>query len=95
MVRRKYLALFALTTLSALSIAHAESLIINNIVAPSNSAQTARPQRGLSMDTVESKWGQPVTKRGAIGDPPIARWEYSTFIVYFEYRNVIHAVSKR
>jgi hypothetical protein len=49
----------------------------------------------MSMETVESKWGAPVQKRGAIGEPPISRWEYSSFIVYFEYSHVIHAVTKR
>ncbi len=47
----------------------------------------------MSMETVESRWGAPVTKRSAIGDPPITRWEYPAFVVYFEYRNVIHAVA--
>jgi len=94
MIRQKYLALLAVAALSAWSATHAESLIIENI-DPSSTALTARPQRGLSMNTVESKWGQPMAKRGSIGDPPISRWEYSTFVVYFEYRNVIHAVSKR
>ena len=94
MVRQKCLAFLAIATLSALSTVHAESLIVENI-DKSSAALTARPSRGMSMESVESKFGQPVTKRGAIGDPPIARWEYSTFVVYFEYRNVIHAVTKR
>jgi hypothetical protein len=46
------------------------------------------------MDKVESVWGQPQSKQSAVGDPPISRWEYSDFIVYFEYQRVIHAVQK-
>ena len=49
----------------------------------------------MSMQKVENTWGQPVSKRSAVGDPPITRWEYDGFIVYFEYNNVIHAVQKR
>lgn len=94
MVRQKYLAFLAVAALSALSTVYAESLIIENI-DKSSAALTESPNRGMSMDTVETKWGSPVVKRPAVGDPPISRWEYSKFIVYFEYRNVIHAVTKR
>jgi len=94
MIRQKCLAFIVMTVLGALSTVHAESLIIANI-DKSSAALTERPRRGMSMDTVETKWGQPVSKRGGIGDPPISRWEYSTFVVYFEYGNVIHAVTRR
>ena len=93
MVRQNCLAFLAAATLCALSTAYAESLIIENIDT-SSASLTQRPNRGMSMDTVESKWGAPDVKRAAIGEPPIARWEYSTFVVYFENRNVIHAVTK-
>jgi hypothetical protein len=46
------------------------------------------------MKGVEEKFGQPAVKHDAVGDPPIARWEYQNFIVYFEYQTVIHAVEK-
>ena len=44
---------------------------------------------------VESKYGSPVSKKAAVGDPPISRWEYQGFTVYFENDRVIHAVLKR
>ncbi len=94
MVRQKYLALFAAAIIGTLSTAHAESLIIENI-DKSSASLTASPNRGMSMEAVESKWGAPVQKRAAIGEPPISRCEYSNFIVYFEYSHVIHAVTKR
>lgn len=68
-----------------------DRLIIDN-VNQADAAAGVRPNRGMSMDTVEARWGTPKTKRSAVGDPPITRWEYPTFVVYFEYRNVIHAV---
>ncbi len=94
MIRQKYLALLTIAMLSAVSAVCAESLIIENI-DKSSAALTERPKRGMSMDTVESKWGQPAAKHGAVGDPPIARWEYQEFVIYFEYSHVIHAVTKR
>jgi len=36
-----------------------------------------------------------VSKKAAVGDPPISRWEYADFTVYFEYDRVVHAVLKR
>ncbi len=53
------------------------------------------PTRGMTMKQVESQFGQPGDRRAPVGDPPITRWEYQGFIVYFEYRHVIHAVEKQ
>ena len=44
------------------------------------------------MDQVASKFGAPVTKVPAVGNPPISRWEYPGFVVYFEHEHVIHSV---
>jgi len=93
MVRQKCLAFLATAALCVFSTVYAESLIIDNI-DKSSAALTQRPKRGMTMGMVEAKWGEPVIKRKAVGDPPITRWEYPGFVVYFEYRNVIHAVRK-
>ena len=53
------------------------------------------PTRGMSQTSVESKYGAPATVRAPVGDPPITRWEYPDFVVYFEHDKVIHAVRKR
>ncbi len=54
-----------------------------------------RPTRGMSKDAVESRYGAPNAKQAAIGEPPISRWDYDGYVVYFEYDRVIHAVVKR
>ncbi|MEL7535457.1 MAG: hypothetical protein AAFZ58_13595 [Pseudomonadota bacterium] len=51
-----------------------------------------KPRRGMSMTSVERAFGAPETKRAAVGEPPITRWVYGNFTVYFEYDRVIHAV---
>jgi hypothetical protein len=51
-----------------------------------------RPARGMTMTQVASKFGEPTTKVPAVGKPPISRWEYPGFIVYFEHDHVIHCV---
>ena len=59
------------------------------------SASSSRPTRGETTASVESKFGAPSAKQAAVGDPPISRWEYKEFVVFFEYDRVIHAVVKR
>lgn len=54
----------------------------------------SRPTRGMTAASVESRFGTPQAKVAPVGDPPISRWEYKEFIVYFEYDRVIHAVRK-
>ena len=58
-------------------------------------ADDGRPARGMTQASVESKYGAPVSKNAAVGEPPISSWEYQTMVVYFEYDRVIHAVKKR
>ena len=50
------------------------------------------PRRGMSMAQVQRTWGSPTSQLGAVGEPPITRWIYDGFTVYFEHRAVIHAV---
>ena len=54
-----------------------------------------RAMRGMTQASVESRYGSPVAVTPAVGDPPITRWEYQNFVVFFEYDRVIHAVVKR
>lgn len=51
------------------------------------------PSRGLTMGQVEGRYGAPTDRIPAIGEPPISRWVYPSFVVYFEYNLVIHAVA--
>ena len=56
-------------------------------------SSVATPARGSSMAQVEAKFGAPQAKHEAVGNPPIARWDYPQFTVYFENSHVIHAVA--
>jgi hypothetical protein len=48
----------------------------------------------MNMENVEHVFGTPLEKDGAVGKPPITRWVYSDYVVYFEYNLVLHAVMK-
>ena len=53
-----------------------------------------KPTRGMTQDAVEASFGAPSDTLESVGNPPITRWEYANFVVFFEYDRVIHAVSK-
>lgn len=50
------------------------------------------PSRGMSMSSVEKQFGRPITKIAPVGEPPIARWVYPDYTVYFEGKYALHAV---
>lgn len=91
---RKTFCITLLAVLAAAGTARAESLIIEGLEQAQATAGE-RPARGMSMAKVEAKWGTPAAKDAAVGQPPITRWEYPGFVVYFEYDHVIHAVTRR
>ncbi len=44
------------------------------------------------MHQVENQFGQPQKRYPTVGKPPITRWDYPSFSVFFEYNRVVHAV---
>jgi len=54
-----------------------------------------RPHRGSTMAAVEGRFGEPTSRHSAVGEPPITRWDYPQFSVYFEHDRVLHAVLVR
>jgi hypothetical protein len=55
-------------------------------------ATSNTPTRGMTMDKVEAKFGAPSKRDAAVGEPPITRWEYPGFVVFFEHQYVLHTV---
>jgi hypothetical protein len=72
-------------------IATADMVAVDNGIAVKES-DVNTPARGMTMSQVASKFGEPVSKVAAVGKPPISRWEYPGFVVYFEHEHVIHSV---
>ena len=81
-----------LLALLATGPAWAETLAV-----PTGEAAAAveHPKRGSTMSAVQSRFGEPVTRHAAVGQPPITRWDYAGFSVYFENDRVLHAVIVR
>lgn len=85
--------------LSSLLLATVFTLQVNAQVVktPDSSARVVinsnMPIRGLTKPQVESKFGQPNSRQGPVGDPAIFRWDYNGYSVYFENSHVIHSVA--
>ncbi len=71
---------------------HADVLLIDRVEVK---AGTDVPQKSATMNQVRAQYGDPISERAAVGEPPITRWEYADFIVYFEYQHVITTVLKK
>jgi hypothetical protein len=69
----------------------AETIAVDNGIAV-KASDLPTPRRGMTMTEVASRFGAPTTKLAPVGRPPIARWEYPGFVVYFEREYVIHSV---
>lgn len=83
----------ALALLPALPC-QADTLLIQRVQVAS---KADLPRRGSSMAEVEARYGSPQQKFAAVGGgsvhtPPITRWQYDSFSVYFENSHVVDAV---
>lgn len=78
--------------LAGTGAALAETLVVDDQVTLRDSA-VERPKRGSTMADVEKHFGAPAEKHATVGQPPITRWDYVGFAVFFEHDRVIHAVA--
>ena len=83
-----------LVLVTAFASAEADTLLLDGVEAELPT-RTERPDRGENMARVEARFGEPMEIVAAVGEPPISRWEYEEFTVYFEHDLVIHAVPRR
>jgi len=89
----------ALAALLFASAIYADTLLIDGIDVDKASADS-RPRAGMSMTAVEGSFGAPSERHAPVGgasaqQPPITRWDYPSFSVYFENDRVIHSVARR
>ncbi len=71
--------------------AAAETVAVDGTISVKK-ADISAPTRGMTMEVVVKRFGDPVKKLPAVGKPPITRWEYPGYVVYFEYKYVIDSV---
>jgi hypothetical protein len=83
--------------LSAPAAARAETLLIDRVEAEK---RLPMPERGLSMNDIEARYGAPSERLEPRGGqhpqwPVIHRWVYPEFTVYFEKSKVIDVVVRK
>ena len=72
-------------------LALADTVVVGDTVAVRETSVEV-PTRGTRMKVVEQRFGAPQQRHAPVGKPPITRWDYPGFTVYFEYDHVVHAV---
>ncbi|WP_260291689.1 hypothetical protein [Sedimenticola hydrogenitrophicus] len=82
---------------SVAPLAPADVLLVDAIKqAPANSSEgLVRPRPGQTMEAVRVRFGEPEQELPWVGEPPITRWIYGDFTVYFENEYVINTVVHR
>ena len=65
--------------------------------APQAAVPASLPVKGETMSAVLQRYGQPQLRHRAVGGdapkhPPITRWDYAGFSVFFEHTHVVDAV---
>ena len=90
MQTRMLVALLCACATSASALA--ETIVVDDQVQLRQST-VERPKRGITMAQVEARFGAPATRHPTVGQPPITRWDYPGFSVFFEHDRVIHAVA--
>ena len=65
------------------------------ILSPAGARPIRIPLHFMTMANVRALWGRPHRILPAVGYPPISRWVYPRFIVYFERSLVLRAVITR
>lgn len=58
-------------------------------------APAEAPRGSMTMAAVRAAKGDPVREMAPVGDPPITRWQYPGYVVYFENDRVITSVAGR
>lgn len=72
-------------------------LLVSSLASPAIAKQTTSnkgfmPARGITMDQVKAQYGAPIQMVSPVGNPPISRWIYDGYVVFFEYQRVLHSL---
>ena len=89
MTRSFLLILLTMLMMGLAVSANADVLLIEQV---RQAGKMDVPVNGLSMSEVEARFGAPQQKQAAVGDPPISRWVYPHWSVYFEYDRALFTV---
>jgi len=94
---RMVLALLGVTFAAGLGwiparTANADVLLIEEV---RQSERMELPTNGMKQADVRARFGEPASAHAPVGDPPITRWDYDGWSVYFEYDLVLFTVLQK
>lgn len=88
----KTLRAFTLLCLTFITVFSAYAEVLRIPISQQGTANIDMPKHGDSQQQVINRYGEPLVRKAAVGQPPITRWDYTGFSVYFEYSTVINSV---
>ena len=96
-MRKTFLMIPALLAVAFAAQADVVQMPEAGATAPAAEAPAQLPAKGSKMAAVSKQYGEPLRKHPAAGGdtrrhPPITRWDYAGFSVFFERGLVIDAV---
>lgn len=92
MLRLSHITATGLLLLGISANLSAETITLPAANPESSEYSVQLPGRGMSMEMVQNRFGDALEKEPAVGTPPISKWTFKDFTVYFESEFVIHAV---
>ena len=89
MTRMVCAMMMAFAALAPLGSATADVLLIEEV---RQAERMELPENGTSQSEVRARFGEPEQVHATVGDPPITRWDYDRWSVYFEHDLVLFTV---
>ena len=89
MTRNVWKLVLAIVMTLAVAPAIADVLLIEEV---RQSERMELPDNGITKSDVRARFGEPSDTHSPVGDPPITRWDYDGWSVYFEYDRVLFTV---
>ena len=87
-----YLRLTTLLCLGILSTTTVQADVLRIPISQQGSASIKMPTHGNKQAQVIQQFGEPSKRHASVGQPPISRWDYPGFSVYFEQSTVVNSV---
>jgi len=86
------LMLTAAALLAPEAVVNADVLLIEEV---RQAESMTLPANGMNQEEVRANFGVPAQVHQPVGEPPITRWDYERWSVYFEYDLVLFTVLKK
>lgn len=81
-----------LCCLAVLSFNPVQAEVLRIPISQQGAAHISMPAHGDRQAQVVQQFGEPRVRHKSVGQPPISRWDYPGFSVYFEHTTVINSV---